>query len=393
MKMGPDESSRPPLQIGIAVCGRFHYHKWVKFLSATQIDPIVYYSHRLSQRPFGNFVARNKAAKEYLMQLHGRVLGDYLLPMATPLYHRIWERAVLRDWVRVPLAHVMLHGNTLDIQRHCRSEGTFVLGEAVNAHVNVSTPILSEEFDRLGLKYPQMQATWARAVEEYAQCDRILVASNWVARSFVAQGFPSSRVLRVPYPGMQVGNPLPRQAPRSTEKTKRILCVAGIQVRKGQHYLLEALRSLNKTSEHFVLTLVGRNTDRSYERALRSMRVPFEHILHIPNDQMIDFMGRYDVFVLPSVEDGFSVVVTEALQAGLPVVTTFNNGAADIIRDGENGYVVPARDAAALAEGIDRASELGRIGHHQDGKSDGWGDYAAQMTRLYEAFGRGTSLA
>jgi glycosyltransferase involved in cell wall biosynthesis len=57
-----------------------------------------------------------------------------------------------------------------------------------------------------------------------------------------------------------------------------------------------------------------------------------------------------DLLLFPSVEDGFAFVVAEALACGLPVVTTRNTGASDLIQPGVNGDVVPIRNAPALAE-------------------------------------------
>jgi len=70
----------------------------------------------------------------------------------------------------------------------------------------------------------------------------------------------------------------------------------------------------------------------------------------------VDFAGhvrRYqtsDLMLFPSVEDGFALVVAEALACGLPVITTPNTGASDLIRPGENGEIVPICDPKALAE-------------------------------------------
>jgi glycosyltransferase involved in cell wall biosynthesis len=55
------------------------------------------------------------------------------------------------------------------------------------------------------------------------------------------------------------------------------------------------------------------------------------------------------VFVLPSVEDGWGLVTNEAMRAGLPVIVSDHAGSAEIVRDGVNGFVVPARDVDALA--------------------------------------------
>jgi glycosyltransferase involved in cell wall biosynthesis len=57
-----------------------------------------------------------------------------------------------------------------------------------------------------------------------------------------------------------------------------------------------------------------------------------------------------DIFVLPSVEDGYGLVTIEAMSAGLPVVVSDHAGSAEAVRDGETGFVVPVRDPATLRD-------------------------------------------
>ena len=61
-----------------------------------------------------------------------------------------------------------------------------------------------------------------------------------------------------------------------------------------------------------------------------------------------------DLFVLPSIEDGFARTITEALACGLPVITTPRTVRPELIVPGRNGEIVPIRDAPALAEAICR---------------------------------------
>ncbi|WP_159015915.1 glycosyltransferase family 4 protein [Cognatiluteimonas profundi] len=369
------------LSLSIAVCGRFHFHKWVKDLDAAQVKTVIHYSHKIGQKPFGELDARNKHLKEYLMQLHGRVLGDRLLPVMLPCYHRIWENAVVADLPKVNVAHVMLHGNVLEVIKKHRANGAFVIGEAVNAHVSVLAEILDREQRVLGFPPEKYPSHWARMVEEYALCDRILVASSWVKRSFVDAGFPAERIIRVPYPSSRSGGVALKR--RQPEVPVKVLCVAGIQPRKGQHYLLEAVRHLRSEGQRISLTFVGRNTNRPFLKSLRAMDVEFNHLPHVANERMIEFMREFDVFVLPSVEDGFSIVVCEALQAGLPVVTTSNNGAADAIVHGKNGFVVPAGDSVALSKAITNAMSLLPCEVVQQEVAT-WSEYANRMLEMYK---------
>ena len=79
----------------------------------------------------------------------------------------------------------------------------------------------------------------------------------------------------------------------------------------------------------------------------------------IPHVELFKQYQKADVLVFPTLCDGFGMVVTEAFAHGLPVITTNRAGAADLVRHGENGLIVPAGDAGALAQALNGASPIG----------------------------------
>lgn len=228
--------------------------------------------------------------------------------------------------------------------RAAQRRGIPAVLEVASAHIEAQAELLREEFDCFGHDIDRAVVTpsvVARTVQEYAETDRIIVTSAFVRRTFVARGVPASKIAVVPY-GI---DPAPAPQARPVRKVPRALFVGGCSVRKGVPYLVEAFRKLDVAAE---LRLVGRRNDALFARI---GGLP-------PNVQAagpktgIDLAHEYasaDVFVLPSVEDGWGLVTNEAMNAGLPVVVTENCGSAEIVEDGVNGFVVPARDADALA--------------------------------------------
>jgi glycosyltransferase involved in cell wall biosynthesis len=98
---------------------------------------------------------------------------------------------------------------------------------------------------------------------------------------------------------------------------------------------------------------------------------------------LADEYAAADIFVLPSVEDGFGMVAAEAMAAGLPVIVSDCAGSAGVVEDGVSGFIVPARDAAALAGRIDDLvrdaalrRRLGAAGH------------SSVRSRSWDAYGR-----
>ena len=99
-------------------------------------------------------------------------------------------------------------------------------------------------------------------------------------------------------------------------------------------------------------------------------------------------MSEADVFVFPSLFEGFALVILEAMAAGLPVITTPNTAGPDLIEDGKEGLIVPAGDANALREAMqsllhnpERARSMGRAAHEK-AKEFTWERYGERWEAL-----------
>jgi len=135
----------------------------------------------------------------------------------------------------------------------------------------------------------------------------------------------------------------------------RILYVGGVHFRKGIKYLFEALDLLDFKVE---VCVIGRleSWNKNIIERLRSVNW-YKSMAH---EDVIKIMREYDLLVHPSLTEGCSLVALEALSVGLPIIVTENSGVADVIRDGEQGYVVSIRDAGAIAE------KLSKVHRHRE---------------------------
>lgn len=99
-----------------------------------------------------------------------------------------------------------------------------------------------------------------------------------------------------------------------------------------------------------------------------------------------EMMRQADIFVLPTLEDSFALVVFEAMATGLPVVTTSHAGASEMIEAGDDGLILPAGDVDALAEAIRRlvqspelCRELGAAARRKVQGAHSWEDYGRRV--------------
>lgn len=145
--------------------------------------------------------------------------------------------------------------------------------------------------------------------------------------------------------------------PRITNHELRILSVSRLTAQKSLDTLLEAVALLRARGIDARLCVVGDGDQRATleEQAKRlaiSDWVEFAGMR--PQAELPRFYAACDVFVLPSVREGMGLVLAEALLCGAPVIATNSGGIPDIVRDGETGLLFPERDAAALADALEK---------------------------------------
>lgn len=105
----------------------------------------------------------------------------------------------------------------------------------------------------------------------------------------------------------------------------------------------------------FRLLIIGDGPEESYLRRLTkrlglSSRIDFLGV--VDEETKFQYLKASDVFVLPSLHEGFGLVFLEAMYCGLPVIASCSGGQTDFLRDGETGFLVPVGDVDALAERI-----------------------------------------
>jgi glycosyltransferase involved in cell wall biosynthesis len=125
-----------------------------------------------------------------------------------------------------------------------------------------------------------------------------------------------------------------------------VLAVSTHELRKGTPYLLEAWKKAAIPNAE--LHLVGRM--RLTKSFLDGYAGTFRHWPHIPRIQLAERYAAADLFVFPTLGDGFGIVMQEAMCTGVPVLTTPCGGGPECVTDGVDGWIVPPRDVDALVQ-------------------------------------------
>lgn len=382
------------MKIAIVVQGRFHafdlaralagrghhvtvftnYPEWaVRRYGAGSAVVRSYWQHGLASRVAGRLGFRVEAGWD---QAFGRWA-------AKEIGRGQWD--VIHCWSGVSLELLREHGN---------QRGATLLMRG-SSHIRTQARLLAEEQIRAGVPVEQPSPEMIqREEEEYDLADRIVVLSSFAQRSFVEEGVPPSKLCLLPL-GVDHQSFRP-SAEIVRERCKRILSgaplrilyVGSLSLRKGIQDGLEVLRAVNPSA--FQFRFVG-EVSRDAKNCERNLRTYAEVIRRQPQQKLHEQYQWGDVFLFPTLEDGFSVVLSQAQASGLPILCTTNCGGSHLIREGETGWIVPIRKPEALKDRLiwcDRhRPELAAMVEtvYEDPESRDWQDVGKDFETMCEA--------
>ncbi len=197
---------------------------------------------------------------------------------------------------------------------------------------------------------PRQTAVSEAEEAEHTLAHRIVVGSSFARDSLIESGVSSEKLRVNPYGVDWVGFDQPPRLPdpASAGRPLRFLFAGSVLARKGVPVLMEAWRAL--APKNAELWIAG-----GIEQDIRALipNLPGLRLLgRVPNSEMSRIYGETDVLVLPSLMEGFSLVLLEALAAGLRIIATPNTGAADFLTDSFAGELIECGSAEALLNAL-----------------------------------------
>jgi glycosyltransferase involved in cell wall biosynthesis len=260
---------------------------------------------------------------------------------------------------------------------------------ALNTHIDNVAEVLEGERKRLDIPtptfiHPAMRRRVRREIER-ASC--IHAVSYLTKASFIERGVAPEKI-QVVLPAVDLDHFRP-VAPR--EGTFRVMAVMTIDSRKGAYYLLQAFEKAAIPDSELVI--IGATGDRwsknmlaGFVPRLKNVDVQTADVFKQPVEATY---GRASVLVHPAIEDGFGMVVAQALACGRPVIATRQTGASELVTDGQNGYVLESRDIEGLVDRLrllaNNESLLKRMSATapQTVAHLGYAQFARNMAQLY----------
>jgi glycosyltransferase involved in cell wall biosynthesis len=373
------------VKIAIAVHGRFHAFELARGLHARGALAQV-------ATTYPAFVARRWLPKpirlhtapwlEVWRRLHGRFP---FVPPPEPGVSLAFARFAARTLTDGADLFVGWSSASLEAIAVARRLGMRVVLERGSTHILHQTEVLAAEYARLGLGHvPTPPVIIERELQEYEEADAIVVPTRFAASTFTDRGVPAGKLII---------NPLGVDAVRFDSPSNvndgkpRVLFVGQVGVRKGVAYLLEAFAPMSRRAE---LHLVG-PIESDFEKVLA--RAPMEGVtVHGPLSEgaLMRAYRTADIFCLPSIEEGFGMVLGEAMASGLAIVATEITGARELVVGGREGLLVPPADVPALRAALtaiiddpEARARMKEAARARVGVGYSWDDYAARAIAAY----------
>ena len=344
-------------RIAIAVHGRFHAFDLARGLLELGHDVAVFTNYPGSAAPrfglpavcFRSNVVHGLAARVAARIAEGRA-DPLLLPwfgrwVAREVGQQEWD--VTHTWSGV--SEEWLNGNA-NAQYRTIARGS--------AHIRAQLELLEAEQERTGSKLDKPIAwTVAREEREYARATKVIVPSRFAAQTFIDQGFSPDRLACVPFATSADGfsaapDVIDERIKRVRSRAKlRVAYVGTVSYRKGMFDLAAVIEAL--PADRFEFRLIG---PIAPECGALARRLAGRAVLRGKKTQheLRDEYAWADVLVLPSIEDGFAVVLCQATAAGLPFIASTHSGGPDLIEAGSPGWLLPPRTPHAWVEQLSR---------------------------------------
>jgi glycosyltransferase involved in cell wall biosynthesis len=271
---------------------------------------------------------------------------------AVALHDRIVAHRIEKMAGQIDIIHTWPLG-ALETLKTAARLGIPTVMERPNANTRFAMEIVQQECDRLGVTLPPSHEHAYNAdklrkeEEEYRLAYRLLCPTEFVVKTFLDKGFAKKKLVRHFY-GFDRQVYHPANGRRETKRGLTMLFVGVCAVRKGVHYALEAwLRSPASQDGEF---LIAGEFLPAYAKKLAPMLShPSVRVLGHRTD-VPDLMQNSDILVLPSIEEGFGLVITEAMGSGC--VPLASDACTELCRHMETGLMHRVGDVEALTEHI-----------------------------------------
>lgn len=335
-----------PLRLGAERICTTAWHQ-VNGLAAAGADVLVFPAS--ISRPVAPGVTVSPTLAKGKLRLPYKIVGTM---RAVALHDHIVARRLEKLAGQIDIVHTWPLG-ALETLKTAQRLGIPSVLERCNAHTGFAMEVVQKECDRLGVVLPPDHEHAYNAEklrkeeEEYRLATRLLCPSDFVVKTYLDKRYLREQLARHIY-GYDEKVYYPSTEPRDPNRGLTMISVGVCAVRKGLHYALEAwLRS--PASKEGTFLIAGEFLPAYKEKLASMLAHPSVKVLGHRND-VPELMRKSDILVLPSIEEGFGLVITEAMGSGC--VPLASEACTEICSHMKTGLMHRVGDVEALTQHI-----------------------------------------
>jgi len=130
--------------------------------------------------------------------------------------------------------------------------------------------------------------------------------------------------------------------------------VGNLNPQKGYEYLIKAMKQIVDDHPHATLEIIGDGPEKkNLSNLIKELKLEHNVTLMGRKSDPLNYVKKWDVFVLSSVAETFGIVLLEAMSVSVPIVATKVGGVKDVIENGKSGMLIPAKNPKEIAEAVD----------------------------------------
>jgi starch synthase len=331
------------MRVIVSCVSKFHAFSLVEQLEKNGVKVIFFTTYSsISDRFISNFVKRKD--KEIINEstFKTNIIIALLLKILRnrpQLVNNIFDYWVSREIKQIKGdVFIGWSGMSLKSIKVANSLGLFTILERGSAHIQVQNDLLREAYKFLNIDFNIDESTISKELKEYDLVNKVSIPSNFCFKSFRNKGVVADKLFVNPYGVSHYFFP----KEKSTVTPTRILFLGKLSIQKGVHFLFESLSDFLLRELDFEFVFIGA---MEKEIALllgddiyKNHRVKF--FGHVDHYILNDLICECDVAIVPSIQDGYALVVPQILKVGLPVIVSENVGSEQIVVNGVNGWVI-----------------------------------------------------
>jgi glycosyltransferase involved in cell wall biosynthesis len=381
------------IKLALVVHGRFHAFDLGRALIKQGVDVVLFTNY--PKRIVKKFGIPPERVKPFLV--HGilswasaKLFGS---KFCEPTLHKMFGRWAARqlEKQKFDASHSFTGISEEILERHFGGMINSIMRGSV--HIEVQARLLEEEERRAGVRIDK-PSQWMiqREKREYAAARFIIVLSSFARDSFLEQGVPARKLFLLP-----LGSELTRFRPPAevieercarilSGKPLRVLTVGTFSFQKG---ILDLVSMAEALHGKMAFSFVG-----SIAKEARALHRQVDGLItFLPKMKQHDLPTVYkgaDLFVFPTIQDGYAVVLSQAQASGLPILATTNCAAPDLLQEAKTGWVLPIRSPSSFVDRLHwcdqhRAELAGMVRYtYHDFKPRDWNQVALDLVRMYE---------